>query len=380
MSEDTAFVTEGRGVLLVSPKVPPYGGIAIQADQMQRRMNQEGIHTGFLASNYRFPPRFAWMERIRGVRPFLRSTFMCRELWRISPEYEVVHIMACSWLYFFVVVIPALMISRIRGATVVLNYRGGEADDFFARCAWVLKPFFRLAHIVTVPSGFLAGVLKRRIGVVAQIVPNLVALDRFHYRERLRLRPRMIVTRHLLKLYDCESVLKAFREVQVQYPEASLKVAGTGDQEQYLRGLAAEWQLQNVDFIGYVPQAELPAIYDECDILLNGSHADNFPGSLVEAAASGLAVISTNAGGIPWIFENGRSAVLVDPGDWRGLAGGVLRVLQHPEFAVSLREHARRDCVQYEWSAIRRRLYSIYGFKPNPGQATQLATAGISRK
>jgi glycosyltransferase involved in cell wall biosynthesis len=343
-------------------------------------MNQEGIRAGFLASNYRFPPRFAWMERIRGIRPFLRSAFMCRELWRISPGYEVVHIMACSWLYFFLVVIPALMISRIRGARVVLNYRGGEADDFFARCAWVLKPFFRLAHVITVPSGFLAGVLKRHIGVVAQIVPNLVALDRFHYRERLRLRPRMIVTRHLLKLYDCESVLKAFGEIQAQYRDASLKVAGTGDQEQYLRGLVAEWQLRNVDFVGYVPQAQLPAIYDECDILLNGSRADNFPGSLVEAATSGLAVISTNAGGIPWIFENGKSAILVDPGDWRGLADGVLSVIEHPEFAASLRERARRDCMQYDWSAVRCRLYRTYGFKLSLAQATQIATAGRSGK
>lgn len=356
-------------MLLVSPKVPPYGGIAIQAGLMERVMTDEGIRVGFLASNIAFPPLLAWMEQVRGFRPFLRAAVMCTHLWRMLPKYDVVHVMACSWLYFFVVVIPALMLSRLRGGRVVLNYRGGEADKFLGRSAWVLKPFFRIPHVVTAPSGFLVEVIGRRIGVPVQVVPNIVNLDRFPYREREMLRPSMIVTRHLLKLYDCESVVSAFREVQAVCPEASLRIVGTGDQEQRLRSLVDEWKLRNVEFLGYVPQADLPALYDRCDILLNGSHADNFPGSLVEAAASGLAVVSTNAGGIPYIFENGRTAILVEPGDWRGLADGVLRLLRDPALATRMRHAAAHDCRQYEWKNIRRRLYEIYRFETDPADS-----------
>jgi L-malate glycosyltransferase len=363
MEATDEFVTKGRSVLLVSPKVPPYGGIAIQAGLMETNMNAEGIRAGFLASNIAFPPALAWMEKVRGFRPFFRSAVMCWHLSRMAPEYDVIHVMACSWLYFFVVVIPALIISRLRGGRVVLNYRGGEADKFFGRSAWVLRPFFRVPHVVTAPSGFLVQVIGRRIGVPVQIVPNIVNVERFPFRERERMRPRMIVTRHLLKLYDCESVLRAFRQVQEIHPDASLKIVGTGDQELFLRGLVDEWKLRNVEFLGYVPQADLPKLYDECDILMNGSHADNFPGSLVEAGASGLAVVSTNAGGIPYIFENGRSAVLVNPGDWKGLADGVLRVLSDAAFAERLRHEAARDCRQYEWKQVRCKLYEIYGFE-----------------
>jgi glycosyltransferase involved in cell wall biosynthesis len=374
------FRTEGRSVLLVSPKVPPYGGIAIQAGLMERLMTEEGIRVGFLASNIAFPPALAWMERVRGFRPFFRSAVMCASLWRMLPNYDVVHIMACSWLYFFVVVIPALLLSRLRGGRVVLNYRGGEADTFFGRSAWVLKPFFHVPHVVTAPSGFLVEVIGRRIGVPVRIVPNIVNLDRFPYRERESLQPNMIVTRHLLRLYDCESVLCAFREVQAQYPDASLRIVGTGDQETRLRRLVGEWNLRNVEFLGYVAQADLPALYDRCDILLNGSHADNFPGSLVEAAASGLAVVSTNAGGIPYIFENGRSAILVNPGDWRGLADGVLRLLRDSELATRMRHAAAQDCRQYQWSRIRQRLYDIYGFETETaGDGAQSLSTAASR-
>lgn len=362
MTERMNSKAGGRGVLLIGPKVPPYGGMALQARLMQELMNHEGVSADFLASNLPFPKSLAVLERLRGVRPFLRSMVFCCELWRKLKRAEVVHILACSWLYFFVVVCPAVLISRLRRKRVILNYRGGEADQFFRWFGPLLKPFFRTAHVVTAPSQFLVEVIGRRIGVPVQIVPNIVNFDRFPYRERETVQPKMIVTRHLVRLYDIDSVIRAFGQVQKRYSEASLLIAGTGDQENYLKNLVSELALQNVTFLGYVPQQDLPAIYDQCDILLNASRADNFPGSLVEAAAAGLLVISTGVGGIPYIFENENSALFVEPGDWRGLAAGVLRVLEDPRLASRLRNAALQQCRQYDWSNVRHLLYRIYGF------------------
>jgi glycosyltransferase involved in cell wall biosynthesis len=138
---------------------------------------------------------------------------------------------------------------------------------------------------------------------------------------------------------------------------------GTGDQEKYLRGLVSTWKLENVEFLGYVPQEDLPAVYEKCDILLNASLADNFPGSLVEAAAAGLIVVSTGVGGIPFIFENDKNAILVEPGDWAGLAAGALRVLEDPALASRLAKDALKQCQEYDWKNVRRLLYPMYGFE-----------------
>jgi glycosyltransferase involved in cell wall biosynthesis len=229
-----------------------------------------------------------------------------------------------------------------------------------------------MADAVTAPSAFLAEVIGRRIGVPAEVIPNVVPLDVFHYRTRNPVQPKMLVTRHLEKLYDIESVMRAFREVQQFYPEASLWIAGTGSQEEYLRGLVSAWYLKNVRFLGYVPFKDLSAIYDQCDILINASRADNFPGSLLEGAAAGLVVISTGVGGIPHVFEHGKNALLVDPGDWEGLASSVVRVIETPELGPRLAQEALRQCLRYDWSAVRLSLYQIYGFSP-PGIAERNA-------
>jgi glycosyltransferase involved in cell wall biosynthesis len=362
MRESQTSDPHPREVLLIGPQVPPYGGIAIQARLMQGLINREGFSAAFLASNLQFPAALSFCERLRGLRPFLRSIVFCMRLWKLLQRADVVHIMACSWLYFFVVVCPAVSISRMRGRRIILNYRGGQAEDFFRRCAPLLRPFFRMADVVTAPSAFLVDVITKRIGVPVQIVPNIINLSAFVHRERRPLQPKMLVTRHLEALYDIESVIRAFGEVQRRYPDALLTIVGTGNQENYLRGLVTSLGLRSVDFMGYVAHADLPPVYDRCDILLNASRADNFPGSLLEAAAAGLVIISTGVGGIPHIFENGESALLVDAGDWRGLAAGVLRVLEDPEMACSLAREALHQCRQYSWDNIRQRLYPLYGF------------------
>jgi glycosyltransferase involved in cell wall biosynthesis len=357
---------DDRAVLLIAPQVPPYGGMGLQAKLLCDRMNAEGISASFLASNLPFSGRLRFLERLRGVRPFLRSAWFCWRLWSGLSRTETVHILACSWMYFFFVVSPAVLISRLRGRIVNLNYHGGEAEDFLRRYGPLVKPIFRMASVVSAPSKFLVEVIRRRIGVRVEVVPNIVDFGFLVYRERKPLRPSMIVTRHLEALYDVGSVIRAFKEVQAHCPEASLRIAGTGSQETYLRRLVSTLNLENVIFLGYVPHQDLPAIYDQCDILVNASRADNFPGSLLEAAAQGLVIISTGVGGIPFIFENGKSALLVKPGDSAGLAAAVLRVLDSPDLASRLAKQALQVCQQCDWTNVRRLLYQIYGFESQP--------------
>lgn len=365
-----------RKVLLIAPEVPPYGGVALQAQLLLELIGREEVPVALLPSNLAFPARLRFAGHLRGLRPFLRSILFCRRLWAMLDDVQVVHILACSWLYFFVVVCPAIVISRLRGKRVILNYHGGQADEFLRFYGLLVRPFFRMADAVTAPSAFLVEVIGRRIGVPVEIVANIVDLDAFRYRKRASLQPKMVVTRHLEKLYDIESVIRAFREVQRRYPDASLSIAGTGQEEKRLRDLVRAWQLQNVTFLGYVPHRELPALYDRCDILLNASLADNLPGSLVEAAAAGLVVVSTGVGGIPYMFESGRNALLVPAGDWAGLVSAVFRVLEDPVLASHITEEALRECPRYAWTSVWQSLSSVYGFDRDTGGRPEPSAAG----
>src|SRR5207244_13014274 len=107
-----------------------------------------------------------------------------------------------------------------------------------------------------VPSRFLHEVFAS-FGIPAEIIPNIVDVERFRFRRRERLRPRILSTRHFETLYNLPCTLRAFRLVQDRFPEARLTLVGAGSQDEAIRRLAGELRLDHVTFAGRVPPADV---------------------------------------------------------------------------------------------------------------------------
>ena len=84
------------------------------------------------------------------------------------------------------------------------------------------------------------------------------------------------------------------------------------------------------------------------------------PLSVLEAFASGCAVVSTNAGGVPAILTDGKHGLLVESGDHRAAAERTARLLADPALAERLTAAARESCAGYEWNVVRSRWLALY--------------------
>ena len=89
------------------------------------------------------------------------------------------------------------------------------------------------------PSAFLQDVFGG-FGIDAEVIPNIVDVRRFAFRERTPLRPKVLSTRNFESLYNLPCTLRAFRRFQDRYPDATLTLVGAGSQEPAIRSLAAE--------------------------------------------------------------------------------------------------------------------------------------------
>ena len=350
-------------ILLVAPEPPPNGGMALQGQLLRSLISRDGNSVLFLASNCSFGDRLRFLERVPGARTVARFLLVCGKLCRTVPRVDVVHVLAASWLYFFAVVVPFVLVGKLCGRRVVLNYRGGDAERFFRRFKWAVRPFFRMADAVTAPSEFLVRIVGAYFDVPVSIVRNILDRSAFRYRERTEIRPRMIVTRQLETIYDVESVLRAYAVIDGDIVTRRWSLQARAARKGTSRALAENSNLKNVCFLGYVAHRDLPQLYDRNDIFVNGSRVDNFPGALLEASAAGLVVVSSAAGGIPFMYVDGESALLVEPGDWQALARAVERVLESPELATKLARAGISLAESCDWQSVREGVYKAYSLE-----------------
>lgn len=346
-------------VAIVAPTVGILGGQAVQADRLLRSWRDD-------------PDVDAWLVPVNPtpvapLQPFVRVKYartlvtqltywplLVRELRRA----DVVHVFSASYFSFLLAPLPAVLVAKALGKPVVLNYRSGEAPDHLQRSP-VARRVLRTVERNAVPSRFLHDVFAR-FGIRSEIIPNIVDLDRFAYRTRSPLRPYILSTRNFEGLYNVACTLRAFRLVQDVYPEARLTLVGGGSLEPELGRLSSELGLRHVTFAGRVSPDEIWRYYAEADIYLQTPNIDNMPASVLEAFASGCAVVSTNAGGVPAILEDRVHGHLVDVDDHRAAADRILELLADPQAADRLTAAARESCEQYRWDRVRAQWLDLY--------------------
>ena len=185
------------------------------------------------------------------------------------------------------------------------------------------------------------------------MVPNLVDLSQFRYRERVPLRPRLVCTRGFSPYYSVDVVVRAFAEVKKEYPEAQLDLVGGGPLEANIRKLVADLNLTGVNFTGVASRQEIGKYYDRADIFINASCLDNMPVSVIEAFAAGTPVVTTSPESMPYLVQHERTGLLSPVGDEKALAENVIRLLRDPALALSLAQNAHHESKNYTWEAVR---------------------------
>jgi glycosyltransferase involved in cell wall biosynthesis len=184
-----------------------------------------------------------------------------------------------------------------------------------------------------------------------RVIPNGVDTTAFRpdpalraaWRSRLALHDRFVwlAAGRLMWKKDYPTLLRAFATGK----SGELLIAGEGPQDSELRALAAELGIA-ARFLGRVD--DMAGLMNAADGLVLSSRVEGLPMVLLEAAACGLPVITTQVGGAAEAVVDGESGFVVPPGDSSALAGAMRRLSALPletrtRMGERAREHALRS-------------------------------------
>ncbi|MEO3866626.1 glycosyltransferase family 4 protein [Rheinheimera fenheensis] len=357
---------KGIKLCLVGPIPPPAGGMANQTRQLQQLLVQAGTQVELVAVNAPYRP--AWVSGLPGIRALFRLLPYLVQLYRAIGRAQVVHVMANSGWSWHLFACPAIWLGWLRNKPVIINYRGGHAETFFAK-SWRLVHFsLRRVSKVLVPSAFLQQVFQH-YQYPSAIVPNIldqqlfkplatpVALSAIDTTSAVHL----IVTRNLEAIYDVATAIAAFARVRQHYPNAQLSIAGSGPLLSTLQQQVQQLNLTDaVHFTGRLSIEQMAGLYQSAHLLLNTSLVDNSPNSLIEAMACAVPVVSTRVGGISHLVRHEHDALLCEPGDVAALASAAIRLLSSLTLRQHLVQHGLQNSQRFHWRDVSKQLAQHY--------------------
>jgi D-inositol-3-phosphate glycosyltransferase len=181
--------------------------------------------------------------------------------------------------------------------------------------------------------------------------------DKATARQQLSLAPEkkiVLFVGRLEPLKGLENLIRATELLNI--PEIKLLVIGGDDHSQpevnRLTGLANELGIgRKIEFLGTVPQAELPAYYSAADISVVASYYESFCLVILESLACGTPVVSTRVGVAPAVIKAGLNGYLVEDNQPASLAQGIQAMLNHRSLPDRA-ELIRRSVTDFSWPTV----------------------------
>ncbi len=346
-------------ILIIAPSPQIVGGQSTQAQRLLKNFGlEEDLEMSFVPIDPRCHGIIGTLEKLKYVRTIIRTIHCILLLLRHIPKNDIIHLFSAAHVSFFLTPTPAILLARVFRKKTILNYRSGEAKEHLTN--WpITKKIIQMCEKVVTPSEYLVDVFKP-FGIDAISIYNIVPLEKFPYKERSSIKPKILTNRLLEPLYNVDCVIKAFALIQTKYPDAVLTVSADGEDRPRLERLVKEMDLKNATFTGFVTNEEMAQLYNNADIYMISPNIDNMPGSVIECQSTGLPVVSTGVGGIPYIVEHERTGLLVQKDDHTELAKQAMRLLDDTALAQRIISCSREEVKKYAWENVREQWLGLY--------------------
>ena len=198
-----------------------------------------------------------------------------------------------------------------------------------------------------VPNGVEPGRYQRAVPIARYRdgVPNILFVGRMEPRKGLI---------HLLR---------AFRKLQRDGVRARLLLVGTGPGEREARRYVLTRQLENVEFLGRVPEGQKAQLFKTADIYVSpATGRESFGIVLLEAMSAGAPIICSDIHGYRGVVRRDRDGLLVEPGNADALAASMRRLIDDPHLRAQLSRAGEERAQLFTWEHVGQAVEEYYGF------------------
>ena len=248
----------------------------------------------------------------------------------------------------------------------IVSLRGSDVPGYNHRLRWldpiVCRPVVRRVwrsadHLSAISRDLRALAWESLPEVRVDVIPNGVDTKQFVPSDRAG-RIDLMFAGRLIPRKNVLTLLEAFASLSEPPRRLRLLIAGDGPDRGVLKARSRELRIADrVIFLGHVDRARLAQVYRQAGIFVLPSLAEALSNVVLEAMASGLAIVTTATGAQEVLHDNG---LVVPPGNVMALRGALERYLKDPELLAAHQRRSREVASGLSWAAVAEHFGMIY--------------------
>ena len=363
-------------ILMLNHEFPPVGGGASPISfELSKQLVKMGHSVDVVTMRYRDLPRFETVDGMNIYRtPAIRKRpDICytHELVTYLPgaliktirlakreKHDIIH------CHFIVPGGPlAWITSKLTGIPFLITCHGSDVPgynpDRFKVMHKALLPSWRFlvrrTQLLTSPSESLKQlILKSCKDTRITVIPNGIYTERFGKGPKEK---SILMCSRILPRKGFQYTIEAVKNIELDW---QVHVVGEGPYLPELKKLA-EGSKTPIKFWGWLDNNDprFYQLFSKSAIFVFPSEAENFPSVLLEALASGMAIITSTAGGCPEVV--GKAGLLVEPRDAEGIRKMLTKLIDSDQLRQQLGKQAlERARQQFDWENIAQQYLNCY--------------------
>ncbi len=254
---------------------------------------------------------------------------------------------------------------KMGGVPYIVSLRGSDVPFYSKKYKWLDRFFLkrmsgkiwkRAAYVVANSRGLKALALQSYPKQVIEVIPNGIDLQKFYPASRKNRKGmlRVIAVGRFIPRKGYGYLIKALEGLQSQ---VQLSLVGAGPLKEELESIAKQVE-GNVHFTGRVPHEELPELYRSHDVYVQSSFNEGMSNTLLEAMASGLAVVATNTGGSEELVSG--NGFLVSMRDSKDIREKLLHLCNNSVLVKEMGVRSRIVAEQFGWEHCAGQYNNLY--------------------
>lgn len=334
-----------KNLLYIGNKLAVHGNTATSIETLGSFLEFEGYHLTYASSKKNKISRLLHMILVT-LKSYKKTDYVLIDVYSTQN-------------FWYAMIISQLC--RLLNLKYIAKLHGGNLPNRLNKSPFLCNLVFKNAHKITAPSQYLIKAFQPKYHSNLIYIPNTLEIAKYEFLKREFNQPTLLWVRSFSKIYNPKMAIKVFSELKKDFPKAQLCMVGP-DKENIIEECKALAKSLNVEvtFTGKLSKEEWIDLAKNYTIFINTTHFDNTPISVIEAMALGLPVVSTNVGGIPFLLENKKNALLVNDNDTQAMVQAIKLLFSNTNLTQNMVQNARNYVEDFDWEKVKYKWIEIF--------------------